>query len=258
MENHNNETPEEKAKRERQEYIDLLKMKQGIIDESEAIPEVNLDKVQELHGWAKFKNNCYHNRWFILIGGLLAAVVVVCLVQIFSKEKNDLYVLAVSYITDSELGSHKEQIEKALEKYCPDFDGNGKVKVEVSFADKTADSVKAAAEFENAEAQMVITDYNFTEWLLHDKDAKDVFLDQSDKCTEDMLYKDCGILMNKTELAKDADWSDCPDYIFVFVRAELNNGSGNVKKNAENRERAEIVLQNILDNNVVNPVAENE
>ncbi|MCI5578382.1 MAG: hypothetical protein MR364_02630 [Oscillospiraceae bacterium] len=46
MENHNNETPEEKAKRERQEYIDLLKMKQGIIDESELIPEVNLDKVQ--------------------------------------------------------------------------------------------------------------------------------------------------------------------------------------------------------------------
>ena len=105
---------------------------------------------------------------------------------------------------------------------------------------------------------MIIGDYNFSEWLTQNKDIKSIFVDQSDKCHENMLYKDCGILMNQTELAEKAGWKDCPDYIFIFVRNELNNDSGKIKKNAENRERAEIVLQNILDNNVVNPVAENE
>ena len=258
MENQNNETAEEKAKRERQEYIDLLKMKQGIIDESELIPEINLDKVQKPHGWAKFKNFCYHSRVFLICGACLAVVVAVCLVQILSKGKNDLYVLAVSYIPDSGLGDYTEKIEKTLEQYCPDFDGNGKVKVEVNFADKTVEAVKAAAELDSAEAQMIIGDYNFTEWLTKNKDITSVFVDQSDKCSENMLYKDCGILMNQTELAEKTGWKDCPDYIFIFVRNELNNDSGKVKRNAENRERALIVLQNILDNNIVNPVAESE
>ena len=188
----------------------------------------------------------------------MIVVVVICLVQIMSKGKTDLYVLAVSYIPDSELGNYTEKLEKTLEQYCPDFDGNGKVKVEVNFADKTVEAVKASAELDSAEAQMIIGDYNFSEWLTQNKDIKSIFVDQSDKCHENMLYKDCGILMNQTELAEKAGWKDCPDYIFIFVRNELNNDSGKIKKNAENRERAEIVLQNSLDNNVVNPVAENE
>lgn len=263
------ETDDERAARDREERVALLKMKQGLIEESELIPETGYAEIPEQTKWQKFVTFCSLNKWFIILGAFIAAVVAVCVFQVIFKEKSDIRVLIVANNEDSELGWRYTDIENALERYCADFDGNGEVNVTVNYIDHSrenvdnqlavAESQKLSAELQLADAQMIIADKEFVEWMAkNDKKPTDVFLDQSGNCGSDMLYKNVGVLMGHTALAKEARWSKCPDSVVILVREELNNGSGSIKANAENRERASTVLRNILDGNIVNPKATSE
>lgn len=261
------ETEAEKAARERQEKIELLKMKQGLIEESDVIPETGYVKMPELHGWAKFKDFFWRNKAFILLGAFFVFVIGICVGQVIFKEKEDLHVLIVASSENSELGWRYNDFEKALEQYCPDFDGNGKIHVSVNYANRSVagevltemeqiNSQRLTAELTSAEAQLIIADEDFVDWMINDRESEHFFLAQTDKCSEDMLYKDVGVRVNETQLTETVHWKKCPDNIVLLVREELNNGTGNVKRNARNRERAQTVLQNILDGNIVNPPEE--
>lgn len=270
MANRRRETEAEKARREREERIELLKMKQGIIEESELIPENEHIEKPQLHGFKKFTNFFYHNKAFILLGTFFAFVVTVLTVQLVTKEREDLYILAIAFDEESEIGWRTDDLERTLEMYCPDFDGNGKVHVTVNFIDRTSRTIasqydqaqaqKITLEFMAATGQLFIADEQLIDWMHGDEDSEPIdhrkfFVNQSDKCDEDMLFDGVGVRVNRTEFAKEARWESCPDNVLFFVRAELNNGSGSVKTNARNRERAMIVLQNIIDGNIVNPPA---
>lgn len=261
------ETEAEKAARERQEKIELLKMKQGLIEESEVIPESGYVKMTELHGWEKFKNFFYRNKAFIFIGTFLVVIIGVCVGQIIFRERDDLHVIIVASSEDSELGWRYNDFEKALEQYCPDFDGNGKIHVSVNYMNRSVagevlsemeqiNAQRLTAELTSAKAQLIIADEDFVEWMINDRGSEHFFLTQTDKCSEDMLYKNVGVRANETQLTETIHWEKCPDEVILLVREELNNGTGSVKRNAQNRERAQIVLQNILDGNIVNPPEE--
>ena len=273
MSNRKRETEAEKAQREREERIALLKMKQGIIEESELIPENEHVEKPTLRGWAKFANFFYHNKAFILLGTFFAFVITVLTVQIVTKEKDDLYVLAIAFDAESEIGWRTDDLKRTLEMYCPDFDGNGKVHVTVNYIDRTAEEIvsqydqaqaqKLTLELMAASAQFIIADEGLIDWLGGEDgseaiDPKKFFVVQSDLCSEDMLFEGVGVRMNSTDFAEQARWESCPDNVILLVRAELNNGQSSVKTNARNRERAMTVLQNIVDGNVINPETESE
>ena len=48
-------------------------------------------------------------------------------------------------------------------------------------------------------------------------------------------------------------WKSCPDEIGLYLRDEFHNRTGNDKDAEEQRRRARIVLDNIINDNVVNP-----
>lgn len=260
------ETPEERAERDRRERVELLKMKQGIIEESEMIPESGYAQPQEQGVWSKISSFIYSNKIFVVLGVLFAAIAVVLVVQLIMRQKDDVRVLMVAFDPDSKMYLYTDKIQDALEMYCPDFDGNGKVTVTVTFIDLTSrgissqysdnEALKLNLELEVGEPQLIITDEDILEWVKYDdKDnaeaMRDFFLEQTDKRPEDELYYGCGIRANSTELPDDAGWSGCPDNV-VFL---MLNGSrsDNPEKSDKSRERAQVVLQNILDNNIVNP-----
>lgn len=264
------ETDDERAARDREERVALLKMKQGLIEDSELIPETGYSAIPELHGWEKISNFFYRNKLFVILGVIFAAIILVCVFQFIFKEKSDLHVLVIANNDDTELTWRYEDIEKALERYCPDFDGDGKINVTVNFLDHNVEesdnqvvvtnNQRLSMELKLANAQLIIADREFVDWMVKTRDKKpaSLFLDQTENCGSDMLYEDVGILMGKTSLAKEARWSKCPDSVVILVREELNDGSGSVKKNAENREHALEVLQNILDGNILNPKVTDE
>lgn len=269
MANGKRETPEERAARDREERIALLKMKQGLIEESEIVPESGYEQAVERGFKSKISGIIYRNKIYVVLGTIFTLILVMLVVQLLTREKEDLYVLVVAYDRNSQMEYHINDIEETLEKYCPDFDGNGKVHVSVSFIDRTTrDSYsqyddtsrqKLYSEFENGDAQLIIADEEIIEFVNIAKNRTDAeaiqhaFLEYTDKLPEDELFYGCGVRANKTVFAKNANWSGCPDNVIFLVRDEIDTKSSNDKKNAENRERAQIVLQNILDNNIVNP-----
>lgn len=267
MANRKRETDEERARRDREERIALLKMKQGIIEESELIPENEHAEARKLTGREKVSNFIYRNKAYILLGAFFTFVVTLLTVQLLTREKEDLYVLAIAFDSKSEMGWRYGDLTTALEKYCPDFDENGKANVVINYIDRTSGEIysdydrmnaqKLTMEFMAATSQFIIADEEILEWLSGDEGPdtsklRKYFVDLTDLCSEDMLYEGVGVRVNQTALAKQARWENCPDNVVIFVRAELDNGSSSVKKNARNRERAMTVLKNIIDGNIVN------
>lgn len=256
---------EERERQKQQEYRELLKMKQGLIEESELIPETGYEKPPELHGRAKFSNFIYHNKWYLIVGIFAAALLTFLIVQTVTREKNDLYVLVISTTRQSELGWRTSDLEAALEKYCPDFDGNGYVHVGINYIDistesgvsdySNAQSIKFTSEIFSGESQLFIADEGLWAALFDNETtaSSNFFESFSDRLPEDVLYNGAGIRLNSTVLCNDARWNTCPDIINIFFRAEYVNVVGNEKRAAEQRERAQTVLRNILDGSVVNP-----
>lgn len=260
------ESEAEKAARERREKVELLKMKQGLIEESEVVPESGYEKSRELHGWEKFTNFLYLNKAFVVWGAIFVFIIGLCLGQYIFRERFDLHVIIVTSSHDSELNWRYPDFERTLEKYCPDFDGNGKVNVTVNMIDRDAagevltemeqvNSEHLSAELMRAEAQLIIADEEFADWFIDEGRPEKYFLAQTDNF-DGTLYRNVGIRVNETGFTDDMNWKGCPDDVIFLIREELNDGSGKVKRNAEYRERAREVLRNILDGNVINPDSE--
>ena len=129
-----------------EERRELLKLKQGLIEESELIPDEKPEKPAELHGMARVKNEIYHIGWAIpiIIGVIALAVFIIA--QLASRTKEDICVLIIAVTENSELFRFSESndvIKPALEKYCVDYDGNGEIYVETIFIDLSDSSGNA-------------------------------------------------------------------------------------------------------------------
>lgn len=258
------ETDEERAARDREERIALLKMKQGLIEESEIIPETGYGEPLKENVLQRLSSFVYRNKVFVILGVFFAVIAAVIIYQFATHEKEDLHVLLVAYDENSTMMFYSESIAEALEQYCPDFDGNGRVHVTVNFINRSRSAggsqyddiqrQRLTSELEYGTAMLIITDEGFVESVNFEDKSKDeqamrsFFLPQTDKFGEDELFCGVGIRANKTKLPGKAEWKDCPDNVIIAVRAESDNKTSNDEQNAIYRERAEIVLENIVNN----------
>ena len=237
-----------------QDRRELLKLKQGLIEESEAIPEEVREKPAELHGMARVKNEIYHLGWAIpiIIGAIALAAFII--VQLASRPKEDICILIIAATESSELfrfSDNNDIIKPALEKYCPDYDGNGKIYAETVFIDLSDSSGNGQyndtqhgifnSQVKYGSAALILADPELLElvngWY---ENSISAFVDFSDELSEDRLYNKCGALISGTEFARDIGCESSA----LFVLDELGGGS---KKNAaQNKNRAVEVLKNIV------------
>ena len=234
---------------------ELLKLKQGIIEESESIHEEERP-VYELHGFKKIENFFYHYKWHLLAGAFFGAVAVFLIISLFTKEQGDMRVLVLtkeSAVAENVINKTKE-FEQAFELYCPDYDDNGYIHVDVYNIDLSdnpdpqysmANVTKATSEILYGEAQLYIVD---TEAALSvtNNDMKS-FVDL------EKLYPDCPYISGELLHIKDCPFSSeaqyyeaCPDDLYIVVRA--------VTDETANRDRCEIAQKKALEvvNNIVN------
>lgn len=260
---------DERQRKAHEEYVELLKMKQGLIEESELIPETGYDEMPELTPWGKFTNYIYHNKVFILVGAFLIALMTFLIVQLVTRKVNDLYVLVISTSPDSELAWRYDDLEDALTKYCPDFDNNGYVKVGVNYIDlsfnsgvpdyDSAQSMKFTAEMYTGDSRLIIADEGLWERLREaDGLTEKLFEDLSEYFPEDDLFNKVGLHINSLGLHKDARWDTCSDKINLYLRTDFTSATGSRKDADEQRERAHTVLRNIIEGNIVNPPTDDE
>lgn len=251
---------EERLLRERRE---LLKLKQGIIEESEIIPQDEPEEKPKLTGTKAVENFFYHYKWYVIVIAFFTVVFGYMIVQTITREKPDLNVAVISSSVDSGIYPKLDDIERALERYCPDFDDNGYVHVRVNYIDLNTASGNVeyidtnrqkfqSIELFGGESQLWLCDYGVIEELYSAYEKIDFFMDFSEEYPDAVLIDEEGLVLNSTEITEYARWSTCPDNIAVYVRDVFENMTGNGRQAQEQRERALIVYRNLAEGNVVN------
>ena len=233
---------------------ELLKIRQGLTEETEINFGNETQKPSELTSFQRVENFFYYHKWTVVIALCAVALMAFLIIQTVSREKEDLRVILIATDYSAEMSSHTEALKAALERYCPDFDENGSVTVNVVYIDLAAgedmgeyylaQKQRYSTELFDGIAQMIITDEGIAEYFSDENGfAGDAFIDYSGQFPEEMLFEGRGIHISHTELAESSGWTDCPDSVIILIRQDQN---GNTKK-LEQRSRAESVLQNILD-----------
>lgn len=128
---------EEREKRKQEAYErkileekkELIRLKQGIIEESEIIPEEH-EAAVILSPWKKFTNFIYHNKWWLGIGILFAAIAVFLIHDLVTKPNPDIIVLV---ICDNYAVGEESNLQEYIESFTDDFNGNGKVLASVYY-----------------------------------------------------------------------------------------------------------------------------
>ena len=209
----------------RKERLELIRLKQGVIEESETIHE---EHEAEKHYTIpqKIGNFFYHNKWWMGIAGFLAAVTGYLVWQAVTTVRPDMIVLL---LVDDDILNYtcNAQIAEVFEQYIEDENGDGKTVVDVYYipassktADQsgvTGDQTKLFAEFQIAEACIVISDEGADQFIVPDSTLYDLEDDFGQyKETEAMRF-----FLSDTDFAKDIGWEEGPldKDIYIGIRS---------------------------------------
>ncbi len=232
---------------------ELLKLKQGIIEESDTIKEQE-KPVYELHGWKKVANFFYHYKWHVIVAAFFIAVITFFAYDMLTSDKGDIRVLVVA--KDGTVASNvmykTKDFEHAFERYCPDFDGSGYVHAEIFNIDLSENIrsdymlgsvTKLTGEISFGEAQMYIMDTPALESITKDGDLSG-FVDLSER------YPDCPYTDGIFYRVKGSDFAAlsnyveaCPDDLFIVIRKVTDQTS-----NHDRAEKAQARALEVMDN----------
>ncbi|WP_295212814.1 hypothetical protein [Ruminococcus sp.] len=239
----------ERERRLAQERLELMKLKNGVIDESEATIKEEHDQIRELHGFEKVSNFFYHNKVWIIFAAFLIVVAAFIIVDTLKREKADLTVIMVA---NNGLEARQEELEEFFEKYTDDLDGNGYVHVSVlivpmnshsdDYETQNANSTKLIGQLQGGETILFITDSNT------DDDIKELMTPTLTKDFPDNKYvDDMGMSWNMEVMAEELNYEDMPNDIHLSMRTPVRTLGDSKEKMQENYDQAFVVFKRIVD-----------
>ena len=249
------------AEKLRQEKLELLKLKQGVISEEDIPSEVKAERHYTV--WERVSNFFYHNKMYIIIGTAIFLIMAFLVYDLVTRVKPDVTVMIIA--KDDSFQFYTENIELVLERYCEDYNGDGKVDVRVFYAPavmgesqtdlytRQADQTKLVAEFQSGDTVIIIADMEACEEI---GATEGVFSDLSEVFPDDENVTELGYMLNGTNLAEDMEYSALSEELFAAFR-EPHGGIGmNEEKFRTNYEHAVELWTNYITGNEINPTAE--
>ncbi|MBE6850316.1 MAG: hypothetical protein E7504_01035 [Ruminococcus sp.] len=210
-------------KKLREERLELMRLKQGVIEESETIHEEPKEQKKYTIG-QKISNFIYHNKWWMGISAFFAAIVGFLVYQTVTMVRPDLIVMLVSYDPNFSVQC-TENISTLFEQYIEDENGDGKVSVDVYYIPASdeattinafsGDTQKLFAEFQMGEALLVISDSAADKFIVPDTTLEDLepFFGQYQQ-TEAMRF-----YLSDTDFAEAVGWDEKLDEdIYIGIR----------------------------------------
>ena len=219
----------QREKRIQAEKIELIKLKNGVIDESETIKEEH-EEVPELHGFAKVSNIWFHYKYILLFVLFLLIACGYIFYHTFSKTSPDLTVMMVA---NNGLTYRQEELESFFEKYTDDLNGDGEVNVRVIISplDKNShddllvsNQSKFLGMLQSADCMMFITDSN------SDKQVTDIMKKDLDKDFKDNEYiTEQGFSLNMKLFAEQVKFENMPNDVVLSIREPMETMSTSLK-----------------------------
>lgn len=249
------------AEKLRQEKLELLKLKQGVISEEDIPTEVKAERHYTV--WERVSNFFYHNKMYIIIGTAIFLILAFLVYDLATRVKPDVTVMIIA--RDDSFQFYTEKIELLLERYCEDYNGDGKVDVRVFYAPavmgesrndlylRQSDQTKLVAEFQSGDTVIIIADKEACEEI---GATEGVFSDLSKDFPDDENVAELGYMLSGTSFAEDMEYPALSDDLFAAFR-EPHGGIGfNEEKFRTNYEHAVELWTNYITGNEINPVPE--
>ena len=248
---------EKKLERDR---IELMKLKQGIISD-EDIPH-EAEPVKEYTAWEKIGNFFYHNKMPLIVGAVIVLLAVFLIRDVVTNKKPDVSIMIMA--SDSELDFRTGDIEKLLEPYCEDFNGDGEVYVRVSYlpavySDDSLDAyfnqsaqTKLMAEFQSGDSIIVIADADTCHTVGIDTVSENgnpvdpILVDMRTIYPDDENCIELGYMLSGTDFAEDIKYTAMSDSLFIGFRLPREALGVNMEKFTANYNNALKLWDNYL------------
>ncbi len=213
----------EYEKKIRQERIELMRLKQGVIEESELIKEEKEEK-KKYTLWQKIKNFFYHNTWWLWFAVFFVALGGFLVYQQIATVRPDMVVLLIVDDADFDAMCSRE-ISALFEQYIEDENGDGNTVVEVYYIPASEDSAsrnaysgestKLFAEFQMGDSLLVISDDAADEYIVAEENLEDL----EQYFGEYEQIEDYRFLLSDTDFAEAVDWPyELDKDIYIGIR----------------------------------------
>jgi len=212
---------EEHDRRLNAEKIELLRLKQGIIEESETIHEEKEEEIK-LSFSKKISNFFYHNKWWLGMGVIGAVTVVWLTASLLSRPHPDM---VVSIIGDSYALGEGSSVSDYFASFADDFNGNGKVEVEVHYLPYTDNyqanyangvDTKLTATMQSADSVIIIAGPEVPELMK----SADVFEDLAGRYPDNPNVRDYAFMLSGTDFTAKVGlgFGGLPEGWFMAIR----------------------------------------
>lgn len=243
---------------------ELLKLKQGLIEDSDIIKKEEPEKIK-LHGKKAIENFFYHNKVTVLMVCFFTIMAGFFIYEAVSKKNSDIDFLLLAATEEAAIIAvlFDEQLGQALGLFTPNFDGNsyvyarplpinmwGEINAEMIMANQT----RLFAELRGGQTRIVIGDRASFERLSSEQyDFNELFVNLEklytrssvrERIVDEIFYK-----LKGSALAKEAGIDEyCPEDMYIAVLF-INDGSSVQQRS---QERALEVFDNIVNGRIIN------
>lgn len=212
--------------------IELMKLRQGVIESSDVVKEEHAEAVKLTLG-QKISGAWYRSKWLILFIAFLIVVFIYITYDMLTTVKPDYTVLVVS--SDSALYYRTVEVEEFIESFCDDINGDGEVNVLVynistdyisDPSTATASQAQLMSQLQSGENVLIISD-QATDFAL---------IDFREDYPDDENITELGLLLN-CQLTRDAlKWEAMPEELYLGVRSPaklLSTGENEMQKRVD-------------------------
>ncbi len=192
--------------------IELVKLKQGVVESSDTIKEERHEKVRlSFSQW--IENVWYRSKWIIIFAFVVIVAIGYIVYDSAVRIKPDLTVLAV--MDNSAIYARTTEFQSFIESYCEDLNGDGKVNVLIynistDYSDPntvTSYQAQLMTQLQLGENMIIISD-GTTDFAVHDFTSE----------LEGECVTPLGIRLN-CELTREAlKWEAMPDELYIGLR----------------------------------------
>lgn len=221
--------------------IELMKLKQGIIESSDIVKEDEKTVYKQSFGeW--ISNVWFRSKWIIIFAVFVVFAFSYIIYDQVSKTKPDITVLVLS--SNYNLYYRTEELESFLGQYCDDLNGDGEVYVQVynistDYTDasmSTSSQAQLMSQLQSGENIILICDSE-SDFTMHD--FTDEF--QSDRFTELGLTLNC-------ELVRTAlKWEAMTDDVYIGMREPTALFSTSLEGMQKNYDEAYVMFERIVE-----------
>lgn len=253
---------EKEEENEREEYshklaeekVELLKIKQGVIEESDKL-ELSADDKKHYSIWQKFKNFIYHNKWWLGITSFFVLMAGFLIYDTLTTVKADINVMLLC--NDTDLYSHYKSMGEVFDDYVNDYNDDGRQYVNIIYipiSDDESENTQSLYGYENSLTNLT-TQFQLGETMMIIADSKSSDLIQPENTLENLevYFPDCpyikgyGLYLKDTKFAELIGYEEnsIPDDLYIGIRKVSSNLSSE-KDTQENHDNSIELLRNII------------